>query len=366
MPSPSRPKASVEHDLNNGHGDVHCEKERHGDACEVNKNNEIEHGDAQSGENNRLKVWRANGGARFDLSKFMQRKLLGFVLRRVHEAQDFLAILRAETQKVPSSGRASKENRDYWLRINNAMLPWIEILGHIARHSQLNKFSREGCSRRKANFVGGSYTLYARVNLRSRDMYVGQTENFPVRFAQHLDGTLKHDVACPNQCKRCVDHKRYSRPNGIFPHEWIMIPIGTSDTRGEILKMERWAIRKWRPNLNGSETPFWLKKAGYWLDAKMRVKRPARKFDEPTREKLRIAKDNMVTSDTQPFTFYMDQNGRKVRDLVILLSWGAENNCAMAIKVIPGKYDLTRWKRIVERYGESYFYEGNKKGTLKS
>ena len=78
----------------------------------------------------------------------------------------------------------------------------------------------------------------------------------------------------------------------------------------------------------------------------MRVKRPARKFDEPTREKLRIAKDNMVTSDTQPFTFYTDQNGRKVRDLVILLAWGAENNCAMAIKVTPGKYDLTRWKRI--------------------
>ena len=135
-------------------------------------------------------LWRANGGARFDLSKFMQRKLLGFVLRRVHEAHDFLAILRAETQKVPSSGRASKENRDYWLRINNAMLPWMEILGHIARHSQLNKFSREGCLSRKANFVGGSYTLYARVNLRSRDMYVGQTENFPVRFAQEHNTSM--------------------------------------------------------------------------------------------------------------------------------------------------------------------------------
>ena len=88
----------------------------------------------------------------------------------------------------------------------------------------------------------GKWVTYARVNLETRDMYVGETGDWRRRFLEHLAATVRHSSLHPARCRRCKEHKRYTRgPRN--PFAWITIPTTIAGDQRTNKRVERWAIR---------------------------------------------------------------------------------------------------------------------------
>jgi hypothetical protein len=147
-----------------------------------------------------------------------------------------------------------------------------------------------------------------------------------------------------------------------------MIPIGTCDSRLEALKFEKWAIRKFMPNLNRPDVPIWMHKQGYWRDEKMKVHRPKdTRSISNNRQRVEATRWHPLESDKPTLTLYKDlDNNRLVRDLDILLRWGATHDQGLTIEITPGVFDLTAWNRVKEHFGESYTYRNETPGILKT
>ena len=121
------------------------------------------------------------------------------------------------------------------------------------RHVQLEKIGKltQGRVFPKDDLIQGrGHVVYARINLKTRDMYVGETSQWHMRVKAHFMNTLRHSKAAPRCCQRCDEHQKYKIQGRIGPCAWIMIPIGLCENKVEGRRLERWAIRKWRPNIN--------------------------------------------------------------------------------------------------------------------
>ena len=51
--------------------------------------------------------------------------------------------------------------------------------------------------------------VYARFNLVTADVYVGQTQSLLKRTHQHFAATYKHSERCAQPCRRCREHCKY-------------------------------------------------------------------------------------------------------------------------------------------------------------
>ena len=85
--------------------------------------------------------------------------------------------------------------------------------------------------------------VYARVNLRSPDMYIGYTENWKQRFGAHWRQTCKHSKMHPKGCKGCNEHLRYRKHRVANPEEWIMVPLSICKNKPEAKAMEKSLIQ---------------------------------------------------------------------------------------------------------------------------
>ena len=124
---------------------------------------------------------------------------------------------------------------------------------------------------------GDQYLVYARVNLKTRDMYVGETGNWEQRFEQHFMRTRSHARGASNPCTGCAEHTRYKKHRAAAPTQWIMLPFAFCESKGAALRVETWARRRWRPNMNQTGVPFWMQRAMYHLEA---TQRPAPRAEE--------------------------------------------------------------------------------------
>ena len=72
------------------------------------------------------------------------------------------------------------------MRVNRALFPWIRVLANVMRHCQLQKLERVWRDAELPEDWSNEYLVYARVNLSTRDMYVGETGDWDARFVQHF------------------------------------------------------------------------------------------------------------------------------------------------------------------------------------
>ena len=82
----------------------------------------------------------------------MQRRLLGFVLGRIHEAQDFLA----ECCYADARGIISEEKKSRLVCVTDALAPWVQVLATVlSDHSAfLEKLNEIATSTRSESAAG--------------------------------------------------------------------------------------------------------------------------------------------------------------------------------------------------------------------
>ena len=191
--------------------------------------------------------------------------------------------------------------------------------------------------------------VYARINLRTNDMYIGETDSFDRRVMQHYMATYKHGATCEYRpCRGCIEHTKYLRHRAAPAHAWLMVPLWCCDTKQEAKQLERWATRKWKPSLNAGDKPFWLLKHTYAQEGRVTRAQEHRREHTPWRQNS----SRCSPTRTALLTTY-DINETRVFDIGPVLTYGAEHNKAYEIIIQPGVGDMTNWKRLKERFGNS-------------
>ena len=136
----------------------------------------------------------------------MQRRLVGHILYRIEKAQKFLArCVYSEKGKLP----AKYQRLIAW--VNGYIIPWVRALSRLTDEPTLKKLAHwwelEGMpSEEKA--CNSPYAVYARLNLSTNDLYVGQTDSWQRRQLQHTYKTFRHSKHCASQCRHCGEHHK--------------------------------------------------------------------------------------------------------------------------------------------------------------
>ena len=151
-------------------------------------------------------------------------------------------------------GFFTKEAKLWMTRMNDAMRPWVHILGEITSHKRLSKLAPMIVEQ-----VNGP-VVYARVNLENDDMYIGETVDFHGRTIQHYVATCRHRSDASRPCKGCKEHVKYKKHRSVVPSAWITVPIVMAKEKYDAKRAERKLIREMKPCLNAPDKPFWLLK----------------------------------------------------------------------------------------------------------
>ena len=184
--------------------------------------------------------------------------------------------------------------------------------------------------------------IYVRINLRTDDMYIGETDNWKQRVQDHYAATFKHSDCCKKQCRGCDEHTKYRKHRVVSPAEWIMIPIMSCADKKEAKRIEKQLIIRWKPTLNSDETPFWYLRGLYANQRKQpKLRRKTQAIKQQTTGKSR----------RQMYTEY-EAEGQQNRDLAAILYRYVNKEVTVRVKV--GNLDLTNWQRLRKRFGTSY------------
>ena len=271
----------------------------------------------------------------------LQKRLAGFVIREVQTAHSFIESFCGQ------DGHGKLWRKRWALRINNALIPLIRMVGLITTHKRLNQLSKTITD---TPLEKGKFFVYARVNLRTNDLYIGETGNWTERFKQHFTAMHKHSQGAINGCKRCREHGKYKKHvRYVAPHEWMMIPIAHVGEKWLAKRTERTLIRKLNPSLNKSDKPFWLLKDTYANLYK--GKRGAKRTNKPP---WRTHSNTWIrTGDERPMFTTYEHEGRVVYDISKIFDPIDDTTRALWVKVTKGDFDLTKWKQVKRMYGES-------------
>ena len=88
--------------------------------------------------------------------------------------------------------------------------------------------------------------IYVRFNLKTRDMYIGQTTDWDTRFRDHTREVMKHHTG---KCKGCGMHFAYSKQAQLHPGDWVMLPIDFPPVL-DLSRREKQLIYQLRSSLN--------------------------------------------------------------------------------------------------------------------
>ena len=285
------------------------------------------------------------------LRQHLQRKLVGFVRARIHEAQDFLAA----TCYGNEDGVISEEKKRRVSRVNNALAPWVRVLARICTGPAPLKWAdaiwRDQSESTLVNMTGT--TVYARVNLDTGDAYVGETKEWDQRVKQHFMATVRHSSGDHGirKCRSCKEHTKYRKHRVCAPHKWLIIALYTGLEKYEAKRIERQLVQRWKPSLNAGDKPFWLMKETYVRD----VRTSRRQRDRPRAPPWRKRGGGRTESRPGFTTFEVEEEQHY--DLGRVLKTYAEKGEGVRVKITCGRTDVTRWDRIVARFGESYLVE---------
>ena len=277
-----------------------------------------------------------------DLRRHYQRKLAGHARSMILIAQDFIAHYCMEDER----GFFTKEAKLWMTRMNDAMRPWVRLLGEITSHKRLSKLAPMIVEQ-----VNGP-VVYARVNLENDDMYIGETVDFHGRTIQHYVATCRHRSDASRPCKGCKEHVKYKKHRSVVPSAWITVPIVMAKEKYDAKRAERKLIREMKPCLNAPDKPFWLLKDNYATVYKSTRRR--KMGAKPWRRDSTIT----ATSETMPFftTYWFGAPGLAKHlhlDFGAVLSMLEKTGAAGIVTVQPGRHDVTRWARVRARYGGS-------------
>ena len=305
---------------------------------------------------------RLRSGWGEDIENQLQRKLLGFLLARIHEAQDFMSVARSyelQTGSLSDLRQVVEKNRRM-VRINDMLRPWVGLLAQVANHTQLNRMqeiwnSQKGIPTPEVNRA----LVYARVNLLTQDLYIGETKSWDSRVKQHFTACYKHSDQCAKPCKGCKEHTKYQKHRVCAPHEWIMIPLYECAGKYEALRLERKLVKRWKPSLNQGDRPFWLLKQAYATDFR-RGRNQQRDRKPPWKSRLT---DRETPIRAIPALTTYETEGRRYLDINDALGMSMEG---VRIKITRGVMDLTRWPGIRQKFGDSYVKVQYPDGTRES
>ena len=288
---------------------------------------------------------RGRGSARIDFETHVQRKLVGFLLSRVYEAIDFLGIVSYQDER----GMISEEKKRRVVRVNEALTPWVKTLARVLMHAQLEKLDKfwKSQSAGERKMTDGGVTVYARVNLQSADMYIGETGSVADRTKQHFMACFRHSDRCDRRCRKCVEHSKYRRHRVCAPHAWLMVPLVQCDGKYEAKRLERCLITKWKPSLNQGDKPFWLLRNAYANDLRSARRQPRERVPPWRKEGVEPALDLPI------LTTYRVESANAFFDLGGILRAYAEKGTGVRITITPGQQDLTRWSRMRAEFGDS-------------
>ena len=276
----------------------------------------------------------------------MQRRMLGHLLRIIGKAQRFMGRwIYQEKGKLP----ARYQRLAAW--VNDLMLPWVHGLAKIMDTRTMGKIGQwwaaEGAPS-IAKAKAGKEVVYARLNTRTNDLYIGRTNNWDRRQREHLYLTFTHSSRCSNRCKGCAEHAKYSKHRRAEPHEWITVPIAVCAEYVDARRLEIMLYKRWGASLNTVERPFWLVKENYCQDIRKRhagTRRPPWRRPERT--------EPYVPGTGTLLTQYSVEGEDQPRfDLRTVLQ--AYEGKEILIRVRPGYKDITRWREVRFLYGASY------------
>ena len=261
------------------------------------------------------------------------------------------ARIRADCH-IGANGRMAKGGWDALMVHNTQMCGWLRQLQRYGRYTQLDKLAEVwdlSCDQ------SGICCVYARVNLYTTDMYIGETQDWRTRVTTHYRATWAHSEHGLRQCKGCREHLRYRRHRVCAPWEWIMIPIAFCCEKYEAKRMERSLIKRWKPSINAGDKPFWLMKNTYVSQtrsgARARRQRGVRHTDAQPLQKgptLPLYTTYEVLPGGEPWV------GMTTFDLGWVLN--TFDGDGVRVLVHPGAMDLTDWRRICVRYADTYVH----------
>ena len=293
-----------------------------------------------------------------EMRRHLQRKMVGLCLHRIFLGQDFISSFCYEDER----GYLTNLSKQMMVQINLAMRPWLLLLGGISTHPRLNKIAKWVDTGNDE----GDFKIYARVNIFSpNDLYVGRTADLPTRMKQHFYETCRHRVGAPNPCRGCREHAKYRKHRSAQPHEWMTIAIGSTLTKNESTRWEQKLIRTLKPNLNSSDKPFWMLKETYASQhlyprsKKGNPKRwPKQRLSPPqTPSTTRPAPGPVPVAVPRLLTKFNYEAHRYLNMGTILASHIQQHGSdtkTIDVTITPGKYSLTNWRRLKERYGHSW------------
>ena len=87
--------------------------------------------------------------------------------------------------------------------------------------------------------------VYVRVNLRTTDAYIGETEDWNARVKKHFSATYWHSKESGRPCKGCSEHGKYKKHQVVRPYEWVTLPLMSCKAKYEAKRIERMLIKRY-------------------------------------------------------------------------------------------------------------------------
>jgi hypothetical protein len=252
------------------------------------------------------------------------------------------------------NGRMAKGGWAELMSSNENMCGWLRQLQRYGRYPQLNKLAEIWDL---SNTHPTGCCVYARVNLYTTDMYIGETADWRTRVITHYRATWAHSPYSTRPCRGCKEHGRYRKHRVCAPWNWIMIPIAFCQEKYEAKRLERSVIKRWKPSINAGDKPFWLMKNAYVSQIrsgrnarrKLGVRKPTDTHMQPREQRPQLPLYTMYEVLTDgPWL------GMTTFDLGWMLS--SFDGEQVRIRVQPGAMDLTDWRRISVRFADTYVH----------
>ena len=293
---------------------------------------------------------------RLEAVRYVHRRLLGRLLARLREVQDFISLACGPDGK----GKISGVKKGWIARLMRESAPLARITGELMGRSAWGKMGKytiaDDISR--ISFPKGTCVVYVRWNLQNQDTYVGQTSDFDSRIAQHFMKTLKHEVGS-YQCKGCSEHAKYLKHRPVKAAYWFMTPLQVCEHSEEAKLLEAKIERCEDPVLNRLR---WKPKGelNYELQCRQQNKErrataPRSMRGTPWKKEATLLLPGSGRLQKGSISYFQMEKGARFFSLDHLL-WELQNGDS------PGpyqvKYEIRRmtagcWRRTREVYGDT-------------
>ena len=272
------------------------------------------------------------------------RRLLGHVMHIIYLAVDALKAIcsTSDWEVLTTEGRRA---RKWHYAINEALRPWIYLWFCLSEKTSHQKIHSAWHNSYVKGDVSKEHVVYMRLNVTNDDIYIGKTSDYTRRYKEHTRMLVKHiNKNCP-ECREC---RKYNAQARIPFTRWITIPLATCGNSVEALSLEKWWIKRFKPNLNKHFTPPWVKKRIMDRINVSRCGRPTRivrlhpRFDQ--------SGNNSFQNTPISFTSYIDEDGSIWRDARRPFHISLQLDTSFTLKVTPGLVDITNWRTLRKKY----------------